>query len=124
NEPKRGIGATTLAHLDRFAQANRIPFFDALRRVPEIPQLNPRAHAQVLDFVALIDDLREKAEEGGVVAAVEAVLEDTGLVAALEAERTIEAMGRVENLKELVGVAGEFESSSEGAVVGDEEYDT
>jgi len=46
------------------------------------------------------------------------------LVHALEAERTIEAMGRVENLKELVGVAGEFESSSEGAVVGDEEYDT
>src|SRR5690606_39808052 len=51
-------------------------------------------------------------------------LDDSGLGAALEAERTIEAMGRVENLKELVGVANEFESSSEGAVIGDEEYDT
>jgi DNA helicase-2/ATP-dependent DNA helicase PcrA len=60
--------------------------------------------------------------EGGVEAAVRAVLEDTGMVTTLEAERTIEAMGRVENLQELVGVAAEFEASSEGAVVGDEEF--
>ena len=124
NEPRRGIGSTTIAHLDRFAQSQRIDFFAALRRVAEVPQLNARAQGQVLEFVALIESLREKAEEEGVVAAMEAVLDDTGLVAALEAERTIEAMGRVENLKELVGVANEFESSSEGAVIGDEEYDT
>ncbi|HEX6945741.1 MAG TPA: DNA helicase PcrA [Acidimicrobiia bacterium] len=124
NEPKRGIGSTTLAHLDRFAQSERIGFFEALRRVDAIPQIATRTQSQVLEFVALIDMLREKAEEGGVVAAMEAVLDDTGLVAALEAERTVEAMGRVENLKELVGVANEFESSSEGAVIGDEEFDT
>jgi DNA helicase-2/ATP-dependent DNA helicase PcrA len=46
------------------------------------------------------------------------------MLAALEAEQTIEAMGRVENLRELVGVAAEFEASNEGAVIGDEEFDS
>ncbi len=123
NEPRRGIGSTTIAHVDRFAQSARITFFEGLQRVDEISQLNARAQRQVLEFVALIGMLREKAEDGGVAAAMQAVLDDTGMVATLEAERTIEAMGRVENLKELAGVAAEFESSNEGAVIGDEEFD-
>ncbi|MFP4072553.1 MAG: DNA helicase PcrA [Actinomycetota bacterium] len=124
NEPKRGIGATTVAHVDRFSQANGISFFEALTRADEIPQLNARAQNAVLEFTALYEMLREKAEENGVEAAVQAVLDDTGMVAGYESERTIDAMGRVENLKELVGVAAEFESSNEGAVIGDEEFDS
>ncbi|REK34864.1 MAG: DNA helicase PcrA [Actinobacteria bacterium] len=123
NEPRRGIGATTLAHVDRFAQANGITFADALRRVTEISQLNSRAHSAVAEFVAILDLIRDKAKEFGVEGAVQAVLDDTGLVASLDAEKTIEAMGRVENLRELVGVASEFESSNEGAIIGDEEFD-
>lgn len=124
NEPKRGIGQTSVAHVDRFSQAQRIGFAEGLRRAAEIPQLNTRAQKAILEFVALIDGLREKAAEGGVHAAVEAVLDDTGLVATLESERTIEAMGRVENLRELAGVAAEFEKSNEGAVIGDEDFDS
>ncbi|MCI0677644.1 MAG: DNA helicase PcrA [Actinobacteria bacterium] len=124
NEPRRGIGSTTVAHVDRFSQTEKITFFEGLRRANEIHQLNNRAQRQVLDFVALLDLLRERAEEGGVGAAVHAVLDDTGMVATLEMERTIEAMGRVENLKELAGVAVEFERSNEGALIGDEEFDT
>ena len=59
----------------------------------------------------------------GVEAAIQAILDDTGMVANLESERTIEAMGRVENLRELAGVASEFESSNEGAVIGDDDFD-
>jgi DNA helicase-2/ATP-dependent DNA helicase PcrA len=123
NEPRRGIGTTTIAHLDRFAQAGGIGFFDALTRAGEVPQLNTRAQKAVLEFVALIGSLRDKAEEDGVEAAVQAVLEDTGMAANYESERTIEAMGRLENLRELVGVAAEFEASNEGAVIGDEPFD-
>ncbi len=124
NEPKRGIGATTVAHVDRYGQSNGITFFEALRMAEDIPQLNARAQKAVLEFTGLYDLLRQKIEEGGVETAVQAVLEDTGMVANYESERTIEAMGRVENLKELVGVASEFESSNEGAVIGDEEFDS
>ncbi|HEX6220779.1 MAG TPA: DNA helicase PcrA, partial [Acidimicrobiia bacterium] len=123
NEPRRGIGNTTVAHIDRYTQSQGITFFEGLRRADDIPQLNSRAVNAVGEFVALIDLLREKASEGGVQAAVQAVLDDTGMVANYESERTIEAMGRVENLRELAGVATEFESSNEGAVIGDEEYD-
>jgi DNA helicase-2/ATP-dependent DNA helicase PcrA len=124
NEPRRGIGDTTIAHVDRFSQAQRIGFAEGLRRAREIPQLNARAQTSIAEFVAIMDRLREVTEEEGVEAAVTAVLTDTGMLAALEAEQTIEALGRVENLRELVGVAAEFESSNEGAVIGDEEFDS
>jgi DNA helicase-2/ATP-dependent DNA helicase PcrA len=123
NEPKRGIGDTSLGHVDRFAEANRISFLDALRRADDIGALNARAQRSIAEFVALIDNLGESLVIGGISGAVKAVLEDTGYVAALEAERTIEAMGRVENLRELQSVATEFEESNEGAVIGDEEWD-
>ncbi len=124
NEPRRGIGSTTVAHVDRFAQAQGISFFEGLARADEIPQLNARAQKMVLEFVALHRMLRTKAEESGVEAAVQAVLADTGMVEIYESERTIEAMGRVENLKELIGVAAEFEASNEGAIIDDEPYDS
>ena len=124
NEPRRGIGSTTVAHVDRFAQTHKISFFEALRHAGEINQLNTRSQRQALEFVALMESLQEKASEGGVGAAVQAILDDTGMVATLELERTIEAMGRVENLRELAGVAAEFERSSEGAMIGDEEFDS
>ncbi|HEX6285855.1 MAG TPA: UvrD-helicase domain-containing protein, partial [Acidimicrobiia bacterium] len=50
NEPKRGIGNTTVAHVDRFSQAHGITFLEALTRVSEIPQLNARAQNAVLEF--------------------------------------------------------------------------
>jgi DNA helicase-2/ATP-dependent DNA helicase PcrA len=124
NEPRRGIGDTTIAHIDRFSQAQKIGFAEALGRVSEITALNARAQAAVGEFVAIMERLREVVEDNGVAAGVEAVLIDTGMVATLESEKTIEAMGRVENLRELVGVASEFEASNEGAVIGDEEFDS
>ncbi len=123
NEPKRGIGATTLAHIDRFSQAKQISFAEGMARVSEIPQLNDRAQRAVSEFSGLLDMIRGTAIEGGVEAAVQSVLDDTGMVAAYDSQKTIEAMGRVENLRELVGVAAEFEQSNEGAVIGDEEFD-
>jgi len=123
NEPRRAIGNTTVAHVDRYSQGQRVSFFEGLQQAADIPQLNSRAQKSILEFVGLIDRLREKTDEGGVEVGVQAVLDDTGMLANLEAERTIEAMGRVENLRELVGVASEFESSNEGAIISDEEFD-
>jgi ATP-dependent DNA helicase UvrD/PcrA len=123
NEPRRGIGNTTVAHIDRFTQGRGITFYEGLQRAGEVPQLNSRAQRSVLEFVALLEGLRSKAEDGGVEMAVQAVLDDTGMVANYESERTIEAMGRVENLRELAGVAAEFESANEGAIIGDEPFD-
>ncbi|MFO7549406.1 MAG: DNA helicase PcrA [Acidimicrobiia bacterium] len=123
NEPRRGIGDTTVGHLDRFSQSQRLGFVEAMRRAAEIPQLTARAVKGINEFLAVLDGLVAKAEAGGVPEAVRAVVEDTGYVAALEAERSIEALGRLENLRELQSVAVEFESSSEGSVVGGESWE-
>lgn len=122
NEPKRGIGDTTVAHLDRFAQERRIGFGEALRRVDEIGALNSGAVRRVHEFVAVLDRLHRAAEEG-IAQAVAAVIEDTGYAAFLESERTIEALGRLENLRELASVATEFETGNEGAVVAGEPWE-
>ena len=113
NSPKRGIGDTSVGHIDRFAQAEGISFHDALLKINDIEKVSTRAAKSISEFLGLLDYLREKAE-GGPRAATEAVLADSGLVDALEAEGTIEALGRVENLKEILSIAEEFEKSGPG----------
>jgi DNA helicase-2/ATP-dependent DNA helicase PcrA len=117
NVPKRGIGQSTVAHIDRFAQEQGIPFFEAVSRIDEIPMVAARSATRVQEFVALVELLEQRSAAGGPRAAVEAVLEETGYQAELEAERSVEALGRVENLRELASVAEEYEASMEGAVV-------
>ena len=117
NEPKRGIGDTSLAHLDRFSQDHHIGFSETMRRAGEISPLTPRAQKSILEFVGMLDLMTMKADTGGIAAAVDAVLHDTGYLSALESERSIEALGRIENLRELGSVASEFNTSNEGAVI-------
>jgi DNA helicase-2/ATP-dependent DNA helicase PcrA len=108
NVPKRGIGATTIGHVDRAAEAEGTTFYEALGDAGDHPRLTARAQNQIGEFLAIMEELRRRSADGP-RAALEAVLDETGYVAELEAERTIEAMGRVENLKELLSVASEFE---------------
>lgn len=122
NEPKRGIGDTTVGHIDRFAQDRRISFGAALRRVNEVNQLNSGAVRRVEEFVAILDQIHHAAEIG-IAPAIKSVIEDTGYAQALESERTIEALGRLENLRELASVTTEFEESNTGAIVAGEPWD-
>ena len=110
NVPRRSIGDTSVAHVDRFAEKHGIGFMDALRRADEITNLTARARKAMLEFVALMDVISVKAANGP-EAAVDAVLHDTGYLDSVRAERSIEAMGREENLKELLTAAAEFEET-------------
>ena len=122
NLPKRGIGVTSVGHIDRFAEGQDMTFFDALRRVDEISALSTRAANAVRDFLAVVDVLLEKAL-GGPTDAVTAVLHETGYLASVENEKTIESMGRSENLRELISGAEEFETAAEGTIIDGEEWD-
>ena len=115
NTPRRGIGDQTVAALQRFAAAEQISLSEAIDRAEENTEIGPRPRAAASGLGAALRGLRQMVERGADPADVlEAVLDRSGYVAELEAERSIEALGRVENLKELVGVAREF-SSEEGA---------
>ena len=118
NVPKRGIGQSTIAHIDRFAQDGRLSFSDGLTRIDDIGMVAARSALRVKEFVGLIDRLEEAAADGP-RAAIDAVLAETGYVAELEAERSVEALGRVENLRELASVAEEFEESMDGSITAD-----
>jgi DNA helicase-2/ATP-dependent DNA helicase PcrA len=120
NTPKRGIGDQTVAALESFAQSEDIPFLEACRRVDEIDLLGARAKGAVSGFVQVMDRLRELLSEGaGPSRLVDAAANESGYIAELEAERTVEAEGRIENLKELVGVAAEFEARNEDGRLAD-----
>ncbi|MBI4729742.1 MAG: UvrD-helicase domain-containing protein [Acidobacteria bacterium] len=119
NVPKRGIGDQTVRTLGALAAREAVTLLAACERVEEAG-LGPRARSAVAEFAALVRRLREMIEDGAAPGSVlEAVLEGSGMLAELEAERQVEALGRAENLRELVGVAREFaEDDPEGGVTG------
>ncbi len=110
NVPKRAIGDTTVGHLDRYAEAEGIAFSAALRHADDNTRLSTRARRSIAEFVALVDHLGVVAADGP-RAALEAVLDLSGYMDMIRSERTIEALGREENLKELVGALSDFEET-------------
>ncbi|HEV2757979.1 MAG TPA: 3'-5' exonuclease, partial [Acidimicrobiales bacterium] len=106
NVPKRGVGDTSLARLEAWATSRGRPFIDALAKAEEAG-IGGRALAGVTQLVGLLDELRGMG--GSPSGMLEAVLARTGYAAELEADGSVEANGRLENLAELVGVAREFE---------------
>jgi DNA helicase II / ATP-dependent DNA helicase PcrA len=111
NVPKRGVGDTTVTKLEQWAAARDHSFIDALRRADDAG-VSGRAVKGIAAFVALVDDLADLTE-GRPDVLLEAVLRRSGYLDELEAEHTVEAEGRIENLAELVGVAQGFESIDE-----------
>jgi DNA helicase-2/ATP-dependent DNA helicase PcrA len=107
NRPRRGIGDTTLAKLMSFADDAEMSLWEAMDRC-EAAGVGTAPAKAVAGFRNVVLSLMSAAEELSVPDLVEAVLDRTGYLEALEAERTIEAQGRVENLQELVGLAREW----------------
>jgi len=107
NVPKRGVGDTTVGRLDAFAASRGMTFADALRQAPEAGVKGPAVKG-INDFLRLLDELVDLVEQGPAVV-LEAALSRSGYVAELEAEHTVEAQGRIENLAELLGSAREAE---------------
>jgi len=106
NVPKRGIGDTTVDRLDAYANKERVGFALALRRTADAG-VGPAAAKAIAAFVALLDELQSRLDEGpGLV--LRHALEASGYIKELEAEDTIESEGRLENLQELIGSASEF----------------
>jgi DNA helicase-2/ATP-dependent DNA helicase PcrA len=110
NVPKRGIGDRAEAMVDALAQRERITFWQALRRAGDAPGIASRSVKAIEAFVALTDELRLLAEDDADPAAVlEAVLERTGYMAELAGSDDPQDETRVDNLRELVAVATEYD---------------
>jgi DNA helicase-2/ATP-dependent DNA helicase PcrA len=113
NVPKRGIGDRAEAVVTVLADRERIPFVEALARADEAPGIATRSLTCIRAFTQLLEDLRTIVDGGaGPATVLEAVLEQTGYLAELQASRDPQDETRVENLAELVQVAREFEEGS------------
>jgi DNA helicase-2/ATP-dependent DNA helicase PcrA len=120
NSPKRGIGQTSQSRVLAHATTMGIPVWDAAADPASVPGLGTAAIRAFERFMATMTSLRDRAQENVPVGdLLEAILQETGYLEALEAERTIEAQGRMENLEELVGAAREFDAR--GPLSGDGE---
>ena len=114
NSPRRGIGNTTQGRLASHANTTGMPIWEVVERVEEVPGLSGAAIKSVGRFYETMAGLRERADEEGPVATLlETVLNESGYLEALAAERTVEAEGRAENLEALVAGAAEFDVERE-----------
>jgi ATP-dependent DNA helicase UvrD/PcrA len=113
NSPRRGIGATSQGRLLNHANTTGRTIWEIALEPEAVPGLAAAAIRSISRFTELIEELRAEFEGGAVADLLKALLERSGYLDALRAERTIEAEGRIENLEELVGVAAEFDANRE-----------
>jgi DNA helicase-2/ATP-dependent DNA helicase PcrA len=112
NRPRRGIGDTSLARLQSWADSQGRSLWEATEFAEEAG-VGAAPLRAVQQFRTLLQSLQSGALELPVAELVERTLERSGYLEALEAERTIEAEGRIENLQELIGVAREYQENAE-----------
>jgi DNA helicase-2/ATP-dependent DNA helicase PcrA len=114
NSPRRGLGQTSLSRIVAYSATVGVSVWEAASDPAAIPGLGAAAVKALGRFMDTMADLSAHVAENVPVAdLLEAVLSQTGYIEALEAERTIEAEGRIENLEQLVEVGREFDASAD-----------
>lgn len=112
NVPKRGIGETTLGYAKAYAQEMGINLYDALLDVENIPTMS-RAVNKIKYFVYQIESFKEKMEDGSLKELAEYIFEKSGYQRELMEDGSDEAMGRIENIEELISKIAEYEETTE-----------
>jgi DNA helicase-2/ATP-dependent DNA helicase PcrA len=112
NSPRRGIGATSMSRVLGYANTMGMAIWEAAAEPAQVPGLGAAAIKAIGRFMQTMTVLRERAErENSVAKLLGELLEASGYLEALRAERTIEAQGRIENLEALVSGAAEYDAS-------------
>lgn len=112
NVPKRGLGDATLQCLHDHARARRIPLFEAARIIVETEELKPKTRAALRDLIAAFDRWRSQRDALPHTELAEIVLDESGYTEMWQRDRSADAAGRLENLKELIRSMEEFENLS------------
>jgi DNA helicase-2/ATP-dependent DNA helicase PcrA len=109
NIPKRGIGNATIDKLDEIALRNNDSIYGVLLSLDSIDELNSRAKNSLKPFMDMMGMLMAKKETMGIKDFIEEVINSTDYIKELEKENTIESQTRIDNIKEFVSVAIDFE---------------
>jgi len=117
NVPKRGIGKRTIEQIDLYANRNNLTFYQALGQVDKI-NLSSRAKGAVLRFIELIEELISLKDKKSLSGLVRAVWKETGYIKELEAEGTLQAKVRCDNLGELISTVRQYETGTAAEDIG------
>ncbi len=117
NTPRRGIGKTTVEQIRHTANLRNMTFFEAVKETALDPATRANARKALQSFVAVIEEAQSYAGELDKI--VDMIIERTGLIAALKAQRTEEADTRVENIREFLSVVQEYVEDHEEIAVED-----
>ncbi|MGA9954299.1 MAG: UvrD-helicase domain-containing protein [Bradyrhizobium sp.] len=110
NVPKRGLGDATVQMLHDHARKRRLPLYEAARAVVETDELKPKARGSLRDLLTSFERWRAHAEVASHTELAETVLDESGYTEMWQKDRSADAAGRLENLKELVRSMEEFEN--------------
>ena len=121
NEPKRGIGPKSLGGIVSYAKAYKLSIFEALNEQEVLGSLSRKSRAAVEDLVTMLDELGAEQDNMELSDIYDNLIRRSGYLTALEAENTVEADARIENILELRSVIAEFEEKAAGSVLTDEE---
>lgn len=113
NVPKRAIGATTVAKIQEYANYMDECMYSVLLDIENIPGLSKRTISSINKFTSLINSFNRTKDKVSVSTLIEEILESTGYLKELKDSKEIEDISRIENIKELVSAAVEFENMSE-----------
>lgn len=116
NIPKRGIGATTIARVQEYADMRQISFYDALRESEQIMTIGKSA-AKLTPFVNMIQVFRARVKEYGLEELIKDIIETTGYVEQLEADNDEEAKARIENIDEFISKIVSYQQEHDEATL-------
>ncbi|MBO8142527.1 MAG: DNA helicase PcrA [Firmicutes bacterium] len=114
NVPKRGIGDATLGRLEEYAAATGLPLFEAMGDDEALASLSSALAARVRAFYEMVTNWRAAVGKISLTALAERILNESGYLQELAAQRTVEAEGRAENLREFLSVTRQFEEEQGG----------
>lgn len=119
NIPKRGIGLSTIEKIEKYIAQTGESIYSALLGVEDIPGLSQKAITNIKSFTEMINKFIAMKEVMELKDFIEEVVYSTGYIKELEEEDSIEATSRIENIKEFISVAVDYETSSEEATLED-----
>ncbi len=112
NKPKRGLGEMTIKNIELYSRSRKISLEMASRKLAETDEISSKAGTSIRLFSKNLDKWRIDVSNNKLGDLVEIILEESGYIEMLKKDRSIEAPGRLDNLKELVNAINEFDSLS------------
>ncbi len=112
NVPRRGIGKTTLDRVEQYAASENVSMYKIISMASNYPDL-ARSGKNLQEFFSFTENMKVLAAQTDLISFIELLIDKSGIVKELEAEMTVESRTRIENIKEFISVAREFETTAE-----------